>query len=118
MSKAVVSLLVLLFVTANPGVGWADGRLVRTAETLDEPRGYCLDIAGFGATIRLDDPLQAHTCKYGAALDDQTFERMATGAIKATSSGRCLAASALRAGAALLVRPCAQAPAQRWPGDA
>lgn len=114
MSKAVASLLLLLFVTATPNLSWADGGLLRTAQALDEPRGYCLDIAGFGATLRLDDPLQAHTCKYGAALDDQTFERTANGAIKAASSGRCLAASALRAGAALLVRPCAQASAQRW----
>jgi acetyl esterase len=114
MSKAVVSLLMLLFVTASANVGWAAGGLLRTAWALDEPRGYCLDIAGFGATLRLDDPLQAHTCKYGAALDDQVFERMASGALKATSSSRCLAASALRAGAALLVRPCAPAPAQRW----
>jgi triacylglycerol lipase len=114
MSKAVVSLLVLLFVTASPTRGWADAGLLRTAQALDEPRGYCLDIAGFGTTLRLDDPLQAHTCKYGAPLDDQRFERMPNGSIKASLYERCLAASALRAGATLLVRRCGAAPAQRW----
>ena len=30
---------------------------------LDEARGYCLDVAGPPENLRLDDPLQAHTCK-------------------------------------------------------
>jgi acetyl esterase/lipase len=114
MSKAVVSLLMLLFVTASPTVGWADGGLLRTAQALDEPRGYCLDVAGFGATLRLDDPLQAHTCKYGAALDDQRFERVANGAVKASQYNRCLAAESLAPGAKLLVKACTPTPVQRW----
>ena len=85
-----------------------------TAQALDEARGYCLDIAGFGATLRLDDPLQAHTCKYGAPLDDQRFERLADGAIKASVYDRCLGAAALEPGARLIVRACTSAPTQRW----
>ena len=74
MTKARVSTLVLLLVASTPAVSMADMGLLRTAHPLDEARGYCLDIAGFGATLRLDDPLQAHTCKYGSELDDQRFE--------------------------------------------
>ena len=64
MTKARLSTLVLLLVASSPAVSRADEGLLRTAQALDEARGYCLDIAGFGATLRLDDPLQAHTCKY------------------------------------------------------
>jgi hypothetical protein len=88
--------------------------LLRTAHPLDEARGYCLDIAGFGATLRLDDPLQAHTCKYGSELDDQRFEPIAGGAIKTGIGDRCLAATALEPGAKLVVRSCTSAPTQRW----
>ena len=73
--------------------------LLRTAQALDEARGYCLDIAGFGESLRLDDPLQAHTCKYGAPTRRQRFERLADGAIKASVYDRCLAATALEPGA-------------------
>ena len=117
MTKARLSTLVLLLVASSPAVSRADVGLLRTAQALDEARGYCLDIAGFGATLRLDDPLQAHTCKYGGQLDDQRFERIANGAIKASLYDRCLAATALEPGAKLVVRACTSAPAQRWTID-
>jgi acetyl esterase/lipase len=108
------ALIALLVLVSSPATSYADAGLLRTIQTLDEARGYCLDIAGAGETLRLDDPLQAHTCKYGAPLDDQRFERIAGGAIRATMYGRCLAAAALEPGARLLVRTCAEAPTQRW----
>jgi len=114
MTKARLSILVLLLVASTPAVSGADVGLLRTAQPLDEARGYCLDIAGFGATLRLDDPLQAHTCKYGSELDDQRFEPIANGAIKASRYDRCLAATALEPGARLVVRPCTSAPTQHW----
>jgi len=114
MTKARLSTLALLLVVSIPAVSRAEVGLLRTAQTLDEARGYCLDVAGFGATLRLDDPLQAHTCKYGAELDDQRFEPLANGAIKASLYDRCLAATAIEPGAKLVVRTCTAAPAQRW----
>jgi acetyl esterase/lipase len=114
MTKTRLSLLVLMLVASTPAVSSADVGLLRTAQALDEARGYCLDITGFGATLRLDEPLQAHTCKYGSELDDQRFERIANGAIKASQYDRCLAATALEAGGRLVVRACTPAPAQRW----
>jgi hypothetical protein len=43
------------------GTATADPLLLRTTFPLDEPRGYCVDISGFAATLRLEEPLQAHT---------------------------------------------------------
>ncbi len=114
MTKARLFTLVLLLVASSPAVSRADVGLLRTAHALDETRGYCLDIAGFGATLRLDEPLQAHTCKYGGQLDDQRFEPRADGAIKASLADRCLAATALEPGARLVVRACRSTAAQRW----
>jgi acetyl esterase/lipase len=100
---------------AVSGPASAQPQLLRTASALDEPRGYCVDISGFAATLRLDDPLQAHTCKYGEPLEDQLFEPGDGGTIRASRYDRCLAADALDEGAKLLVRPCdARARAQQW----
>ena len=108
------TLIALLLGVSSPATSYADAGLLRTIHALDEARGYCLDIAGEGQTLRLDDALQAHTCKYGAPLDDQRFERTASGAIRATMYDRCLAAASLESGARLLVRACASVPTQLW----
>ncbi|HXD18105.1 MAG TPA: alpha/beta hydrolase fold domain-containing protein [Vicinamibacterales bacterium] len=108
------ALAVLVFVVIRPVASYADAGLLRTIHALDEPRGYCLDVAGPPENLRLDEPLQAHTCKYGAPLDDQRFERAADGAVRAAMYNRCLAAAALEPGARLLLRACTATPAQRW----
>jgi triacylglycerol lipase len=115
MSRSCLSTLIALsFVVLNPVTSFADAGLLRTIHTLDDVRGYCLDIRGEGATLQLDNPMQAHTCKYGGPLDDQRFERAASGAIRAPMYDRCLAAASLEPGAGLLMRPCASAPTQQW----
>jgi arylformamidase len=108
------AILQLVLVAINPAASYADAGLLRTIDAPDEPRGYCIDIAGPPARVQLDGPLQAHTCKYGEPLDDQRWERTADGAIRAPRYDRCLAATALEPGAKLLVRPCSSAPEQRW----
>jgi len=110
----VLSAIALCLLFCQPAVSYADAGLLRTIQPLDEPRGYCVDIRGEGQTLQLDGPLQLHTCKYGAPLDDQRFERTADGAIRAPAYNRCLEAARLQAGAQLLVRPCASAPIQQW----
>ena len=105
----------LVVLAAHAG---AEPALLRTAQPLDEPRGYCLDIAGFGASLRLDEPLQAHSCKYGTPLEDQLFEAGPRGAIEASRYDRCLSAGALERGAKLFARPCAGSSLQRWSLDA
>ena len=73
-NKIISPVALLLVIGVMPRVGLADAGLLRTNYPLDDARGYCIDIAGFGANIRLEDPLQVHTCKYGASLEDQIFE--------------------------------------------
>jgi triacylglycerol lipase len=113
-TMSIPALIALLLVVSNPTMSRADTGLLRTIHALDDARGYCLDIAGAGETLRLDDPLQVHTCKYGGPLDDQRFERTVGGTVRATMYDRCLVAAALEPGARLLLRPCATMPAQQW----
>ena len=47
-------------------------RIIRLAAALDDPQHYCIDVPGHSGGVRLNAPLQAHTCKPGA--DDQTFQ--------------------------------------------
>ena len=107
---AVPALTALLLVVSSPATSFADNGLLRTIHVLDDARGYCLDIAGEGASLRLDAPMQFHTCKYGGPLDDQRFERTASGSIRASKYDRCLAASKLEAGASLMMSACGSAP--------
>ena len=46
--------------------------MIRLAAALDDPQHYCIGVPGHSGGVRLDAPLQAHTCKPGA--DDQTFQ--------------------------------------------
>ena len=71
--------------------------VIRLAAALDDPQHYCIDVPGHSGSVRLDAPLQAHTCKPGA--DDQTFQ-IALGYYEYSKlrmpayerdSGRCLA---------------------------
>ena len=59
------SLIVALTIALPLAVFAADdsGDFVRLVAPLDEPEFYCFDLAGWGKNLRLDDPLQTHTCK-------------------------------------------------------
>lgn len=81
--------------------------LLRLADNLDDPQGYCVDVAGFGANIRLDAPLQAHTCKPGA--NDQLFAPLwpaENGGFRLVEYQRCLAVSEMESRATLVVSDC------------
>ena len=71
--------------------------MIRLAAALDDPQHYCIDVPGHSGGVRLNAPLQAHTCKPGA--NDQTFQ-IALGYYEYSElrmpayerdSGRCLA---------------------------
>ena len=85
--------------------------MLRVADSLDEPRGYCLDISGSGPTLDLEAPLQAHTCKGVNPIDDQLFE--ASGQ-QLRAHDRCVAVEALEPGAPLHMRACSDSRLQRW----
>ena len=80
---------------------------VRLVDPLDEPEYYCLDLSGWGDHLKLEDPLQAHTCKTRGA-DDQLFT-VEDGRILVGDTGRCLevaGSDTQLAGAAILARSC------------
>jgi len=103
----------VVFVALAP-LAAAEPALLRAAAPLDEPRGYCIDIPGSGATIDLDAPLQGHTCKFRDAIADQLFDEAAGQQIRASEYERCLAVDALEPKQPLLLRSCSDSRLQRW----
>ena len=79
----------------------AQSMFLRSMHELEDPRGYCLDIPGFGAGIQLDAPITTHTCKYSLpGFDvDEIFEH-ADGKLMLVNYDRCLSADAMKAGRA------------------
>ena len=91
-----------------------DGDYVRLVAALDEPEYYCLDLAGWGRNLLLDDPLQTHTCKSRGG-EDQMFH-FADGRLYVSRYDRCVqiagSSGITLAGSAVLARPCSDSPLQ------
>jgi len=84
-----LALLAPIFASMLSGVTAAETlQQVRLVAPLDEPEFYCLDLSGWGDHLKLDDPLQAHTCKTRRA-DDQLFA-IKDGKILVGETDRCL----------------------------
>ena len=86
----------------------ADRFLIRLKDDLDDPRGYCIDVRGFGSGIRLDADLQAHSCKSSAA-GDQAFATVGDprrSSIVLVDYDVCLAVAEPEPGASILLSPC------------
>ena len=79
----------------------AQSMFLRSMYELEDPRGYCLDIPGFGAGMQLDAPITTHTCKYSLpGFDvDEIFEH-ADGKLMLVNYDRCLSADSMEAGRA------------------
>lgn len=114
MRHALITLAAALAACGASARAPAEPALLRSVDALDDPRGYCLDIAGYGATLDLEAPLQAHTCKLAGTIEDQLFETGPNRTLRASRYDRCLTAEAFEAGARLLVRPCDGSRRQRW----
>ena len=77
---------------------------LRLASYLDDPQGYCIDVPGFFDSIRLDAPLQAHTCKpreydqtYKFYLPQAQYSDRARTQIILTARDRCLSVDSVSA---------------------
>ena len=94
----------------------ADPAFLRTTAALDEPRGYCIDIRGQGASLRPNDSLQAHTCKLSNWVDMLIDDGLgpAPGPMIMPEFGRCIAATSATDGGLLMLGPCADDPLQIW----
>jgi len=107
---------VLFALSLLPLVAMADGGYLRSAVPMDEPRGYCLDVAGFGVNARPDEPLRVHTCKYGEDNIDQLFRWVddESGHVAMPAYERCLAAESMLDGARVFVQECSDSELQSW----
>lgn len=115
IKRSVCLSTLLILASLGHEAAFADPALLRTIWSLDEARGYCLDIPGFGAGIRLEENLQAHTCKYGESVEDQLFERDAGEPyVRAAAYDRCLTATAHAVGAEVNVQTCVRSALQQW----
>ncbi len=92
------------------------GEFLRVIAPLDEERGYCLDIPGHMAGVRLESPLQAHTCKHGIWNLDGRFDvtALTTGAIRMPHYELCLQAENNSVGARLMLNECTEVELQTW----
>lgn len=67
---------------------------------LEDPRGYCLDIPGFGPQMQLDAPIYTHSCKYGLpGFDVDEILELSEQKLRLVNYDRCLSADAVAAGA-------------------
>lgn len=84
------------------------GVQIRLVAPLDEPELYCVDLAGWGKSLKLDDPLQTHTCKSQNAAD-QMFS-ISGDHIKVSDYDRCLqiagSSGITVTGSAVIARAC------------
>ena len=88
---------------------------LRLLDPLDEPEFYCLDVSGWGDHLKLDDPLQAHTCKVSDS-NDQLFS-VRSDSILVGTTGRCLEIAGTGTplpGAAIVARECSGGPMQTF----
>ena len=92
------------------------GVFLRVIAPLDEARGYCLDIPGHMAGVRLESPLHVHTCKHGIWNQDGRFDvaALGNGVIRMPHYDLCLQAENTSIGARLLLAGCTEAELQTW----
>jgi len=84
---------------------------LRLVADLDEPRGYCLDVAGGqGKSAPIERGLQAHTCYdyKGVILEDQGFDAVLfeSGQFKLSYFDVCMTVDAIQAGEAIMLAAC------------
>lgn len=81
--------------------------MLKLVDQLDESESYCMDVTGWADHLKLEDPLQAHTCKPNSPDQEYVVEG---NTLKMPEYNRCLTASAsgdmTLPGAALLMRAC------------
>lgn len=105
MNKIFYAVLMNVFITTSAYS--ADTFVIKLVEPLDEPEFYCLDVAGWGDHLKIEDPLQVHTCKPDSP--DQEFV-VEGSTFKMPEYNRCLTVSAsgntAQPGTALMIREC------------
>lgn len=109
-----ISLSALIFLLAHSAA--AQGDFLRSSDSLGDPRGYCLDIPGFGANIQTDGPISSHSCKYGIPgfWVDELFVHTEENHLRLPEYDLCLGAEALEAGARPTSIGCQSGEQEAW----
>ena len=103
------------FMIASSNATSAAEDYIRLANTLDEPRGYCLDIPGRPSSPTLEKGMQLHTCKTGDGISDVMFSvNSRTGQIHNALTDLCVEAGSAKAGQALYMKPCTSTATQQF----
>lgn len=102
MTRAITATLTLVL-SGLSVQSFSQSMFLRSFYELEDPRGYCLDIPGFGARMQIDAPITTHTCKYSLpGFDvDEIFEH-ADGKLRLVNYDRCLSADSMEAGSAVV----------------
>ena len=100
----------------TPASAIAEELFLRLQAPLDELRGFCLDIPGHRAGVRLERPLHAHTCKHhiwhrDGIFDTAAFER---GALHMPEYDLCVEAASSEPDAIVRLMECNASQLQTW----
>jgi len=89
---------------------------IQLTDPLDEPQFYCVDVPGAGTGVRLNSPLQAHTCKPLETAEDElfAFDHPNDGQIYMEAYDLCVEATGTAAGSTVGLKPCSDSPNQRF----
>jgi len=92
---------------------------IQLTDPLDEPQFYCVDVPGAGTAVRLNSPLQAHTCKPLETAEDElfAFDHPGDGQIYMEAYDLCVEATGTAAGSTVGLKPCSDSPNQRFVVD-
>ena len=93
-----------------------DSVFIQLTDPLDEPQFYCVDVPGSGTAVRLNSPLQAHTCKPLETAEDElfAFDHPNDGQIYMEAYDLCVEATGTAAGSTVGLKPCSDSPNQRF----
>ena len=85
---------------------------IALVDTLDEPRGYCIDMSGSKESASPTSPLQTHTCYdyQGSIAVDQgvSTSGIAKGILRFPRFGVCVVGTGVRAGGSVTLAPCSE----------
>jgi len=91
---------------------------VTLAQTLDEPRGFCLDVPGPQTRAKPEQGLHTHSCYsyQGRLAVDQAFDAamIANGVFRIIAFDRCMTAPSITAGRRLTLEICDGRAAQQF----
>lgn len=104
---------VAILLLSVPASGLAQGQFLRSMHDLGDPRGFCLDIPGFGPRIQIDAPISAHSCKYSLpGFDVDEILELSDEKLRLVNFDRCLSPNSIQAGSDINSVDCSTA--QNW----